>query len=294
MSTVSAIEKSGAVAFDSAIRRLTVCCRRVSSWISASPFGAGLAALRLGARSSAGAWRLRGLPRRRRRRAASPLSAAACTSAFTIRPPGPEPSSRASSTPSSRAMRRATGDAFTRPPLPLGARSLVAVPPPASRRRRRPRQRRRGLALRSPRRRPARALRPRPPRPPRRLPRRFGSRRPRLPRRLGSRRSASRRAPRPWPSPAPCRFAARLARIADARDRLADRQRVALLGHDLDQRAVGVGLVGHVGLVGLDLHERLAALDLAALLDQPLEDGPLLHRVGQAGHRDVGGHPSPS
>ena len=49
-----------------------------------------------------------------------------------MRPPGPEPSSRASSTPSSRAIRRATGDAFTRPPLPLGARSFTAVPPPAA------------------------------------------------------------------------------------------------------------------------------------------------------------------
>ena len=37
MSTVSEIEKSGAVAFDSAMRRETVCWSRVSSWISASP-----------------------------------------------------------------------------------------------------------------------------------------------------------------------------------------------------------------------------------------------------------------
>ena len=37
MSTVSEIEKSGAVAFDSAMRRDTVCWSRVSSWISASP-----------------------------------------------------------------------------------------------------------------------------------------------------------------------------------------------------------------------------------------------------------------
>ena len=44
--------------------------------------------------------------------------AAASTSAFTIRPPGPVPWSCASSSPSSRAIRRATGDAFVRPPLP--------------------------------------------------------------------------------------------------------------------------------------------------------------------------------
>jgi hypothetical protein len=37
MSTVSAIEKSGAVAFDSAMRRETVCCSRVSSSTLTSP-----------------------------------------------------------------------------------------------------------------------------------------------------------------------------------------------------------------------------------------------------------------
>ena len=300
MSTVREIEKSGAVAFDSAIRRLTVCCRRVSSWISASPFGAGLAALGLGP--------LLGLARLGRLLCGrvglgavavalglcAPLSAAACTSAFTIRPPGPEPSSWASSTPSSRAMRRATGDAFTRSPspapLPLGARVLVAVPPdwvspPPSPPPPPPRAR---PSRRPPRRRRPRRLAPRPRRaaPPRR-------RRP-LPRRPRP-RSRRRRLPSPRPATRRRRLAvsARLARVADARDRLADRQRVALLGHDLDQRAVGVGVVGHVGLVGLDLHERLAALDLAALLDQPLEDGALLHRVGQARHRDVAGHPAP-
>ena len=41
-------------------------------------------------------------------------------------------------------------------------------------------------------------------------------------------------------------------------------KRVALLGDDLDQRAVGVGLVGHVRLVGLDLDQLLAARDLVA------------------------------
>ena len=54
------------------------------------------------------------------------------------------------------------------------------------------------------------------------------------------------------------------------------------------EHAVGVGLVGHVGLVGLDLDELLAALDLVPVGLQPLEDRALLHGVGQAGHRDVG------
>ncbi len=39
MSTVSAIEKSGAVALDSAMRRETVCWSRVSSSTSTSPLG---------------------------------------------------------------------------------------------------------------------------------------------------------------------------------------------------------------------------------------------------------------
>ena len=78
-----------------------------------------------------------------------------------------------------------------------------------------------------------------------------------------------------------------LGAVAEPRDRLADRQRVALLGDDAEH-AVGVGLVGHVGLVGLDLDELLAAFDLVPVGLQPLEDRALLHRVGQAGHRDVG------
>ena len=57
---------------------------------------------------------------------------------------------------------------------------------------------------------------------------------------------------------------------------------------DDPQHAVGVGLVGHVGLVRLDLDELLAALDLVPVGLQPLEDRALLHGVGQAGHRDVG------
>ena len=262
MSTSSAIEKSGAVAFDSAMRRLTVCWRRVSSWTSASPLAP--ASPRCGSRASArcgaSCGRTVALLGAVGPAPGPPLSAAACTSAFTIRPPGPEPSSRASSTPSSRAMRRATGDAFTRPPSPLlGARSLVAVPawvsPPPS-----PAP---ATALASP-----SAAAP-----------------------TGSRCSCSASSPAFSSSGSAfscfAGFSPRLARLADARDQLADGERVALLGHDLDQRAVGVGLVGHVGLVRLDLHERLAALDLAALLDQPLEDRALLHRVGQAGHRDV-------
>ena len=59
----------------------------------------------------------------------------------------------------------------------------------------------------------------------------------------------------------------------------------------ISQRAVLVGLVRHVGLVGLDLDQLVPAGDLVAVGLEPLEDRALLHRVGQAGHRDVGHAP---
>ena len=106
MSTSTLSTNSGAVALDSAIRRATVCCRRVSSWVSdsprpvcASPLLAGVGDRRLRLRGRL----LRGLGRGRGRRGGrlgSPgVPAAASTSALTIRPPGPVPSTSASSTP---------------------------------------------------------------------------------------------------------------------------------------------------------------------------------------------------
>src|SRR6185295_2011658 len=62
----------------------------------------------------------------------------------------------------------------------------------------------------------------------------------------------------------PATLRRRAAALADARDDLADRERRALVGDDLE-RAVGVGLVGHRRLVGLDLDELLALRDLVAL-----------------------------
>ena len=159
--------------------------------------------------------------------------------------------------PCSRAMRRATGEALRAP--------AVAV----RRRRRRAARRPRGLGLR-------------------RRRGRLGAWRPRgaaggaslgraVARRLGLLRRLGRRAV----------AGRRLAAGADARDDLADGQRVALLGDDR-QRAGAVGLVGHRGLVGLDLDELVAAGDLVALGLEPLEDRALLHRVGEARHDDVG------
>jgi len=70
------------------------------------------------------------------------------------------------------------------------------------------------------------------------------------------------------------------------RDDLADRQRVALGSHD-GEDAVGVGLVGHVRLVGLDLDELVAASDLVAVGLEPLDDRPLLHGVRQPRHHHL-------
>ena len=74
--------------------------------------------------------------------------------------------------------------------------------------------------------------------------------------------------------------------FADGRDRDADRQAVADLGDDV-QGAVRRRLNHHVGLVRLDLDDRLALGDSGAIVLEPLEDGPLLHRVRQLGHEEV-------
>ena len=275
MSTSSVSTNSGAVALDSAIRRAIVCCSRVSSSIVVSPrpvprspettgagtsffFSAGFSS----ALPSSFAGASSALP--------PPFCAAASTSDFTIRPPGPVPFSEPRSTPSSCAIRRATGEAFTRPlPSPVAVGRLALL--------RRHRRRLGGLLL------------------------------------LGLLRVGRLRGV----LGAPARLAlgarglrlllgllgllpglllgpgVRLARVlvarvvADLRDRRADGERVALLGHDL-QRPGLVGLVRHVGLVRLDLDELLAALHRVPVGLQPLQDRALLHGVGQAGHRDVG------
>ena len=117
-------------------------------------------------------------------------------------PAGPGALEPASSTPSSRAIRRATGEAFTRPPSPSPSARCWRASAGSGRW---PARRRLGLA-------PARA------------------------RRLGLLRGLLAACPlglRPS-----CRRL--LARLADPRDHLADRQRVALLGHDLDRATPSV------------------------------------------------------
>ena len=219
----------------------------------------------------------------------APSPAAASTSAFTIRPPGPEPSSAPSSTPSSRAIRRATGEALTRPlPPPSCSSFSVATADdsssdssasPRPRRRRRPpwtcRRRRRRCRLSASarlrlRRRSASAsassssssLRPWPRCRPRRRCRCSSSRRRRCRSGFGlvvfvvvAVGLGFGRRPRPRLAVGLV-LAARPAALPDLRDRLPDGQRVPLLGDDLQDAGL-VGLVRHVGLVGLDLDELL-------------------------------------
>ena len=267
MSTSTVITKSGAVALDSAIRRATVRCSRLSSWWDLAAAGLAVA----GGRGPGllGLLRLlRRLPRPRAPRlgSSSPLPDAASTSDFTIRPPGPVPSTSARSTPDLARHpardRRGLDAARRRRASLLGARSSGASASSA------------GflvgvlvcvlrlvvlgvlVAASSS---DSSSLRRRP--------------------RCSSESSLS--------SSSDSLVGRDAAALADLRDRLADRERVALLGHDLERPRL-VGLVGHVGLVRLDLDELLALGDLVAVGLEPLEDRALLHGVGQAGHRDVG------
>ena len=154
-------------------------------------------------------------------------SAAASTSDFTMRPSGPVP------TMALQVDVALAGDASGQ------WRCLHAVAAVAGPRRRARRWRRR-------RRRPGRAaLRPG---------------RGRMGAGLGGVARVSARAPRREP----LRGGGRLGSLADGRDHRADRQGRALGRHDV-QRAVGVGLVGHRRLVGLDLDDLLAAGDGVAV-----------------------------
>src|SRR5919201_1940482 len=74
----------------------------------------------------------------------------------------------------------------------------------------------------------------------------------------------------------------------DDRDRLADRDGVPLLDQEPLQHPLLEGLQLHGGLVGLDLGQHVAAVDLVARLLQPGGQGALLHGVGQARHGDLG------
>ena len=78
--------------------------------------------------------------------------------------------------------------------------------------------------------------------------------------------------------------------IPNPRDHPSNGQRRSLVGNDLDQRPGRVGLIDHVGLVGLDLDQLVPDDDLIPDGLHPAENGPLLHRVGQPRHHDVSRH----
>ena len=198
--------------------------------------------------------------------AAGPAAAAACTSAFTMRPPGPVPRTESSATPSSRAIRRANGEALTRSPVSAAAGAPVAYAT-----------------------KPSGACAWRVTGPPGGVAAAAGAGAAAV---WGAEEAAD--SPLAVAADPPAAGAAAdspaapfPAAASDARDHRADRQRVTLRRHDL-KRPRHVGLVGHRGLVGLDLHELLATADLLAVALQPLQDRALLHRVGEARHHDVG------
>jgi len=80
-----------------------------------------------------------------------------------------------------------------------------------------------------------------------------------------------------------CRLLSLTAAFADLRDRGSDLGRHALLHQDL-QHAVRFSLEVEGCLVGFDLGQDLAGLDLVAALLLPLDDRALLHRVGELRH----------
>ena len=148
MSTSVAIVNSGTVALDSAIRRAMTCCVRVSSWTLTSPFAVPVSAM-LAATAGGGAAAPGGWARRRRRRCGRGLggrglrrrgAGAARRGRLDVGlhdPPARArcPAAPERSMPCSRAIRRATGDALARPPLPSEAgaglgRGCARPPPP--------------------------------------------------------------------------------------------------------------------------------------------------------------------
>ena len=115
-------------------------------------------------------------------------------------------------------------------------------------------------------------------------------------RRGGGRRSGSR-----WRGGARADFAARRSRCScrlhvlavagQDRDDVVDRHVLRALGHqDLRDRALVDGFDFHRRLVGLDLRDHVAGLDLVALFLEPLGKVALFHRGRQRGHQNVDRH----
>src|SRR5262249_61312020 len=85
---------------------------------------------------------------------------------------------------------------------------------------------------------------------------------------------------------------ARLAALADDGDRLADGH-LALRDRDLQQNARGVGLDLLRHLLGVELVERLALLDLVALGLEPPDDRSRLHALPETRELDLSCHCAP-
>src|SRR5215218_6913358 len=75
-----------------------------------------------------------------------------------------------------------------------------------------------------------------------------------------------------------------LALALDKGYRLADGDVLTLVGDELRERAGVLGLELHRDLVGLDLGYRVALGNFVTLALEPLDEGPLLHRVTHLGH----------
>ena len=84
-----------------------------------------------------------------------------------------------------------------------------------------------------------------------------------------------------------------LALLADDRDPLADLDLLALAGEDLQQDAARLGLDLLRHLVRVELVERLALLDLVALRLQPADDRARLHALPEPRKADVSCHCAP-
>ncbi len=79
------------------------------------------------------------------------------------------------------------------------------------------------------------------------------------------------------------------------RDNRADLHAFGTFGHlDLRDRAFIDGLELHRGLVGLDLGHDVARVDFVAFLDEPLRESALFHGRRKGGHLDRRRHGSPS
>src|SRR6185295_11401068 len=83
-----------------------------------------------------------------------------------------------------------------------------------------------------------------------------------------------------------------LAGIAEHGEHSADGGGFTLLDADFRERAGVLGFELHIRLVGFDLRQHFALLDMFADTLEPAKDRPLFHRVAQLRHGDLDRHTS--